>query len=303
VSTRSVEFERLFEPGLRRKLHEQARAHARLEHRAWRALSADSLRRVGYVVMDREGATTFYAPDIEVLLSSVFSEDHCFRMVDNPHQSRLGIAFEPTRDRSEVAGIRGTMWLDRKTSELRTVEFRYVHTPLPMSDADAGGAIHFARLRDGAWVITRWDIRMPVIERRIGMMSTGIAGARSSAVDEMKVREVRVTGGQLALVARGADTLWSHPPVGMSGTLTDSASGRPVSGATITLRATPLSTVADASGSFLFPALLPGDYTLLVNRSKDPGHKPYEVFVTIVDEPVDVRIRVPSTAGRPERDR
>lgn len=302
-NTRSVEFERMFEPGLRRKLHEQARAHARVDYRAWRALSADSLRRVGYVVMDRDGGTTFYAPDIDVLLSSVFTEDHCFRLVDNRHQSRLGIAFEPTRDRADVPEIRGTMWLDRKSAELRTIEFRYVNTPLPMSATDAGGTIHFARLGNGAWVITRWEIRMPLIERRIGTVGVGLAGARASNVDEMKVREVRVAGGQLALVTRGADTLWAHPPLGMSGTLTDSASGRPVAGATITLRSTTLSAVSDATGSFLFPALLPGDYTLLVSRSKDPGHKPYEVFVTIVDEPVDVRIRVPSSAGRPERDR
>jgi len=303
MNTHTVEFERMFEPGLRRKMHEQARARSRPDHRAWRARSADTLRRVGYVVMDREGGTTFYAPDIDVLLSSVFSEDHCFRLVDNTHTNRLGIAFEPTRDRSAVAGIRGTMWLDRKTSELRTVEFRYVNTPLQMSDADAGGAIHFARLRNGAWVITRWEIRMPVFERRIGNMSTGIAGARSSQVDDMTVREVHVAGGQLAYVVRGADTLWSHPRVGMSGTLTDSASGRPVAGATLALRATAFTATSDASGSFLFPALLPGDYTLLISRSKDPAHRPYEVFVTIVDEPVDVRARVPSPAGRPERDR
>jgi hypothetical protein len=90
VSARTVSFERLFDPGMRRMMHEEAEAHARFDHRAWRALSADSLRRVGYVVIDRDGSTTYYAPDIDVLLSPVFSEDHCFRLVDNRNLSQLG---------------------------------------------------------------------------------------------------------------------------------------------------------------------------------------------------------------------
>ena len=303
VSARTIEFERLFDPGMRRMMHEQARAHARFEHRAWRALPADSLRRVGYVVMDRDGGTTYYAPDIEVLLSPVFSEDHCFRLVDNRHLSQLGISFEPNRTRNDVAGIRGTMWLDRKTSELRQVEYRYVNAPLQVAEGAAGGVIRFARLRNGAWVITRWEIRMPIIERRVGSLSAGIPGSRSTSVDDMYVREVRVAGGQLSFIARAGDTLWAHPPVGLTGTLTDSATGRPVAKATVALRGTDLTTVSDASGSFLFPRLLPGDYTLLVSTSKDADHKPYEVFVSIVDSPADVKVRVPVRSGRPERDR
>jgi Carboxypeptidase regulatory-like domain len=302
VTARTIEFDRLFDAAMRRMMHEQARAQARFHHRAWRALSADSLRRFGYVVRDRDGSTTYYAPDIETLLSPMFSEDHCFRLVDNRNLSQLGISFEPNRTRTDVAGIRGTMWLDRRTSELRFVEYRYVNTPLQVAEGTAGGVIRFARLRNGAWVITRWEIRMPLVERRIGTVSAGVPG-RSSSVDETYVKEVRVTGGQLAFVARGADTLWAHPLVGLSGTLTDSATGRPVAAATVSLRGTTLSTVSDGSGSFLFPKLLPGDYTLLVSTSKDPDHKPYEVFVNIVDSPADVKVRVPVRAGRPERDR
>ncbi|HYC51793.1 MAG TPA: carboxypeptidase regulatory-like domain-containing protein, partial [Gemmatimonadaceae bacterium] len=303
VSSRTIEFERLYDPGLRRKMHETARAHARFDHRAWRALPADALQRSGYIVVDRDGSTTYYGPDIDVLLSDEFSEDHCFRLVNDRNASMLGISFEPNRSRTEVPEIAGTLWLDRKTSELRHVEYRYVNAPRPVSEGNSGGGIRFARLRNGAWVITRWEIRMPVIERRIGTVSAGLPGSRSTSVDETYVREVRVAGGQLVFVARGSDTLWAHPRVGMSGVLTDSVSGKPVVGATIRLRSTPFTATSDSSGSFLFPALLPGDYTLLISTSKNPDHKPYEVFASIVDAPIDVRARVPTNAGRPERDR
>jgi hypothetical protein len=124
-----------------------------------------------------------------------------------------------------------------------------------------------------------------------------------TSVDETYVREVRVAGGQLSFIARGADTLWAHTPVGLSGTLTDSATGRPVAHATIALRGTTLTAVADGKGGFRFPKLLPGDYTLLVSTTSESAHRPFEVFVSLVDSPVDVKVRMPVRAGSPERDR
>ncbi|HYC52470.1 MAG TPA: carboxypeptidase-like regulatory domain-containing protein, partial [Gemmatimonadaceae bacterium] len=71
----------------------------------WTSLPPDSLRAVGYVVRDLEGATIFYAPDLAVLLSDEFIEDHCMRIVGAGSPMLLGIAFEPTEARRRVADI------------------------------------------------------------------------------------------------------------------------------------------------------------------------------------------------------
>jgi hypothetical protein len=80
----------------------------------WRSRSTDSLHRFGYVVTDKDNSTVYYAPGLDVLLSNMFLEDHCFRLVaDGP---RVGMAFEPAPDRKRLSEIRGTIWLDRATS-------------------------------------------------------------------------------------------------------------------------------------------------------------------------------------------
>jgi hypothetical protein len=173
--------------------------------RVWRSLSADSLRRFGYVHDRPDGGRTYHAPDQDVLLSNEFVEDHCFRLATSQEPTLIGIAFEPTRERSRIPDIRGTLWLDRRSSELRRMEFRYVNTGARGIN-DAGGEIDYVRLTDGSWTIRRWDIQMPVLEKRPAP-SLGIPGATPDF--ELKLREWRTSGGELLLLTRGRDTIWS----------------------------------------------------------------------------------------------
>ncbi len=71
-------------------------------------------------------------------------------------------------------------------------------------------------------------------------------------------------------VTEGATTtvnlqLDAAPSFALSGTVT--AAGQPVVGADVTLTGTPLSTVTDASGQYSFPAVLAGDYSLVIGSS------------------------------------
>ena len=113
----------------------------------------------------------------------------------------VGIAFEPIPSRGRIAEIRGTLWLNRATSELRRLDFHYAN--LSRLQESAGGEMAFARLRDGAWAITRWSIRMPVFDR--------------SPSGQPRLAQVKVAGGELTVAERGGDSLQRRAARGRRG--------------------------------------------------------------------------------------
>src|SRR5207244_10937565 len=95
---------------------------------------------------------------------------------------------------------------------------------------NGGGAMEFARMRNGAWAISRWSIRMPVFAQYQGLGGRGY---------ETKLSEIHLTGGELilatTLASQGKDTVWSRPPITLAGTVRDSISGAPVRNARVTI--------------------------------------------------------------------
>jgi hypothetical protein len=82
--------------------------------------------------------------------------------------------FTPARDRT-VPEITGTLWVDRRTSELRQLEFKYVHLPQDVVSSSAGGRVVFLRLPSGVWIIRDWVIRMPLARLKQQAMGMGTA--------------------------------------------------------------------------------------------------------------------------------
>ena len=246
-----IGFDRVFDATGRRLLQQSSGVTTGLVTRPWRALAADSLHRIGFVTTAPDGGKTFHAPGLEVLLSDVFLADHCFHIEESAADRQVGLKFRPNRDRSRIAEIEGTLWLDRNSAELRSLVYRYVN----IETGGASGRMAFAKLSNGAWVIASWSIRMPVQEPR--------AGAFGSS-REPRVFEVWEVGGQLALARSGDDTLWAMPPVTLSGTVRDSSSGDPVEGARVRLAGTSLQARTDRMGRFALRQVLPGDYLLEV---------------------------------------
>lgn len=152
------------------------------------SLSGDALSRGGYWRVLPNDSIAYYAPDADVLLSVAFARDHCFGVTTGRGERTglTGMSFEPASGR-EVPDVRGTIWLDARTFELRMVEFRYSRLPVATSNRNIGGEVHFARLQNGAWIVDRWFIRMPRYANRPTMRSSGVPGQRP-------VVEYRLTG-------------------------------------------------------------------------------------------------------------
>lgn len=283
VAVTMTEYHRELEPGTEAVLTERVDTRSGFTSRPWVSLSADSLRRVGYVVPTRDGWMVYYAPDLDVLASDVFLADHCLRVTADD-SIQVAIAFEPTRDRLRLAEIAGTVWLDRRTYELRRMEFRYVNVSRAHTDAGAGGFMEFLRV-GRLWAISGWHIRMPVIERR----------AEFGRSPEEGVTRLRVSGGDLVMVRRGSDTLWARPALTLLATVVDSATGLPLAGARVEVRGTSMEAVTDSAGRVTVRGLLPGVYSVRVaSPDMEALGAMHEERIALTRAGEEQRLRVPT---------
>jgi len=131
---------------------------------AWpfQALNADSLVHGGFI-QEARGGPIYYAPDAQVLFSEPFLATHCFavRRGDGDHAGLIGLVFRPI-DPDHPNDIRGVLWIDRATLELRRLEFAFTNVAQEIQGAKADGEIDFEHLPNGAWAIRRWHLRAPV---------------------------------------------------------------------------------------------------------------------------------------------
>jgi hypothetical protein len=290
LSASTMSYERVMDPTFRGVRKQSTSFAQSFSGRVWRSMSADSLRRFGYVVDDLSGGRIFFAPDLDVLLSPEFIEDHCLRLARGTSESLIGIEFEPNKERSTLGEIAGTVWVDRSSAELRSMDFRYANLSAVESDARPGGQMEFLRLKSGAWAISRWNIRMPVVTRAMERAGIG-AAIRSQA----RVDEIRVAGGELVSVLKGDDTTWARLPVSFEGSVIDSASRERVSGARVTLTGTALSAVTDKDGNFKVVGALPGEYGVEIRTpSLDSIWAAQSLTVSVADGAARTRINVPS---------
>ncbi|MCC6429624.1 MAG: carboxypeptidase regulatory-like domain-containing protein [Gemmatimonadaceae bacterium] len=280
----TITYERRYAPtlqrGERRVLSQKATVQSAMVSQPWKSHPVDSLRRYGYVRDSDDGTLTYFAPDLTALTSTAFLEDHCLRLTAGADSAEVGIAFEPTRERNGVPEVAGTVYLARASSELRRLEFRYVQIAALRAE-QAGGILHFARLGGGAWAISRWEVRMPVVERLT---------ARALP----KVTAVEASGGELVMARRGRDTLFQRSSLAMHGMIVDSMTGAPIANARVALEGTDERAVTDVRGAFRFPSMLPGEYSALVQTpALDSVNAVHKVHLAFVDSAHAVRVTVP----------
>ena len=132
--------------------------------RPFAAIDPKSLVADGYVRGDEQKGWDFFAPDEAVLLSNDFAATHCFRAIR--HRSRrgqIGVSFEPA-PRRRKSDIRGVIWVDEKSSELREVEFDFVNAGV-LSEFQPHGFTRFHRMPSGAWIVSDWQLQLPRLAR------------------------------------------------------------------------------------------------------------------------------------------
>lgn len=252
-------YSRGLQPRTLRVLEESWVERKGLMDRPFVSLSGDSLSQVGYRRTIGE-FEYYYAPDAEVLISKSFERDHCYNVAEASRDRRglIGIAFVPAPRRT-LPDVRGTIWLDERTFELRFVEFRYSDLP-PFEGSDrVGGEVHFGKLSNGAWVASRWFLRFPQWARPISPVET--YSRLPSVIVRPTMHRLIEEGG---MVFTAGLKLFLRP-ASIAGTVTDSA-GRPFAGVSVRLGGTPFGAQTGSSGEFRLDSLPAGRFTILAEH-------------------------------------
>ncbi|MGQ0649212.1 MAG: carboxypeptidase regulatory-like domain-containing protein [Gemmatimonadaceae bacterium] len=246
--------------------------------RPFTVIDADSLSTRGYLFRGPDGGVTYYGPDAEVLLSDAFLRDHCFREVRAGRDRRgmIGLGFRPVPSRT-LPDVVGVLWLDERTFELRLVEFTYSKVHVREDSAQYRGEVHFARLTNGAWIIRRWFIRLPVVARPAAPVSTEETTAPWVLVRPVTLR-FREEGGEVA----AEELLDRTAVVSILGMVRDSAN-RPLAGATVRVSGSRLAARSSENGTFSLDSLAYGAHTLVVEV---PGYD--SLGLAAVDGRIDI---------------
>jgi len=291
VRYRIYQFEREWDPGLRTVKVESGRRSTVSSSRPFQSQAPETLLEKGYV-QGNAGSRIFVAPDVRVLLSPEFLGSHCFALETGNDTARaVGLRFEPTRSRKET-DISGTFWIDTTSSALRFLDYSYANLPADVPGDEAGGRVEFRYLPSGAWIVSRWWVRVP----RVGVRTERLRG-ESYAVYE--VAGYVDTGGradELMTQARGDRAeAWGR----LEGIVFDSLSGRPLAGARVQVSGTRLLALTDEAGRFVLDSVPVGPGTVAVfHRDYSAGGSlvPAAEVVVGTDTVVRARLAVPSFA-------
>jgi len=308
VRYRYYRFERDLSTDRRHTTREAGQVVDGTANRPFGSLPAEQLERDGYIVT-RPDEIHYALPDAEVLLHPAFLSTHCFHVVRDAKKRRgeIGLAFKPVEHR-QVAEVRGTMWLDETTSELRTLEIVYTELPEGLKDDRGGGTVEFLRLPLGAWIVQRWELRTPVI----GVVQRDPKPYEHAPRTRARVAGWRDFGGEVLEITTGERTVvypsnLSH----VQGTVYDSTRCNPLAGAVVGLDGTPFSAPTDRSGRFHLAVPVQGEYALTVAHSwlDSIGYRPPPQEITLARGAVDTvaiaippptvsrRCRIPSDSG------
>jgi len=210
----------------------------------FRSAPADELAAQGYVTKDGD-ELVYFAPDADALLSDPFVTTHCFevRIGRGEQNGLVGLAFTPIPDRF-ISDVRGTLWLNRQTSELRYLEFTYTMMPHELRETGAGGRMEFLRLPSGAWIVRDWVIRMPLVH------ATGPMGVREAG------------GRALMIKSREGAIIYATDLAILEGTVFDSTAGARLRDAVVSILGTNHTARTDATGRYRFAAPLQGRYAV-----------------------------------------
>jgi len=270
-------------------INEDTTAKGTAGARPFSAVDPALLARGGYVQGSYQSSLTFNAPDEQVLLSDGFSRRHCLSMVSATRRSGdttlIGLAFEPRTD-NQLSEIRGTVWVDSATSELRRLEYTYVRAPLPFPVNGLGGVVDFQRHRSGAWYVSGWTIRMP----RWRPSTVGGGGVALAGYAEV---------GGVASALREVAALPASQVRMVTGNVFDSLSTRDMPGAVVKIPALGRETTTDFLGRYRFDSVAVGIWDVVANYPPLAGTgmvQMHGVADIVETQRADIPLAVPSFA-------
>jgi hypothetical protein len=289
-----VRFDRELDPGSLRVLRDDRRTGTAVTTHPFASIPADSLSRRGFVQTGPSG-TFYYAPDALVLLSDTFLDDHCFRVSEGGAEGLVGLAFEPVRGR-DVPEVRGVFWLDRGSAELRWLEYDYVGLPGELPEGKLGGRVEFERLPTGAWLVSRWAIRMPRLARETERTRETTGSTGGAARVRERLVGIQETGGEVRVAGSRAP---AAARLALGGSVYDSLRAAPLAGASVFLSGTVHRATAGADGRFRVEDVPEGEYQVSFSHPslEALGVSPPVRGVTLRGgEPPALELAVPSAA-------
>lgn len=236
------------------------------------ARSASAFEMQGYLIEHADGEREYFAPDESVLLDQAFAGSHCLHVAvaDAAHPGQVGIGFDPVDpERDSLVDIRGTLWLDAKTLDLRTLDFDYTNVER-VREGGSGGNVTFQLMPTGVPMIVVWTIHTPIIATDESGVSA--EGVRRSIPPRPQRNRFRVLGYQLLgaearTVSWSDGVKWAPKLAAITGIVAD-LHGRVIEGARVWLNDMPDTTLTDSMGVFRLPRpTLSGLFTLLAADS------------------------------------
>jgi hypothetical protein len=298
-------YERVFDPRTARPLSQTVNSQRGVSTRPFASiLPADEYAAKGYAENDG-GGVTFRAPDADVLLSDSFAASHCFRLTSPRDPTQMGLAFEPTRTENGRIDVGGTLLLDRRTGELRSLDFHYVGLSEEVTTAGASGHLDFVRLPGGAWVVASWELTAPrAIPVRSFNPDVGGSATRPQLnadrhfVMRDSIADVWRIGGALVRVTVADTAVWHGARARLRGSVLDDGDGAAIPRASVALKGTNYTASADARGEFAMDDVLPGSYDLEIRSPMiaATGANAACVVPVVLGDTVEVgvTVRVPS---------
>ena len=242
----------------RRPLRQWVVASTLTQGQPFASLRPADLAAIGFVQEESHDSVTYAAPDAALILSDEFVATHCFKAIPGD-SSLVGLAFEPTAGR-KVPDVRGTLWVDRATSELRFLEYDYTGLPGILARADLGGRVEFRRIPSGEWIVSYWFVRTPALE------ALEVRGAGNVLRSAARLTGYLELGGRAEIAA---DSLGSVDRALLMGIVFDSIAGAGLAGAVVRVRGYPDSIVTDGTGQFQLAVQASGDQVVVVSHSKE----------------------------------
>jgi hypothetical protein len=137
-------YERLIDPVNRRVTEERIQGRRTQQRAGFVAAAPEVLLTGGFVQRheQEEGEEVdwiFYGLDAGTITSDAFLDRHCFRL-QRPARGEaglIGLAFEPVRSH-RIPSVRGVLWVDEATAELRNLEYSYTWMPWTLREVADG---------------------------------------------------------------------------------------------------------------------------------------------------------------------